>query len=184
MPGASHVGVSQRIDSESERNRLKKVVSHYCLMSMVAFIIHYCCRSADSNELAQMRHSWSVYGSRYWNAVASIKARASFVKAGIDFKSAYLAWLRGNGTEQIQVDSRRVWKTLKEFTSEYVPELTDKTNFIMEGDSFLSLICTILRTKFSALWIVKLSSSLVVIDHRPNGSNDHGWYQHRRVESS
>ncbi|MCW0470520.1 hypothetical protein OH492_22505 [Vibrio chagasii] len=57
MPGASHVGVSQRIDSESERNRLKKVVSHYCLMSMVAFIIHYCCRSADSNELAQMRHS-------------------------------------------------------------------------------------------------------------------------------
>ena len=30
MPGASHVGVSQRIESEEERNRLKKVVGHYC----------------------------------------------------------------------------------------------------------------------------------------------------------
>lgn len=30
MPGASHVGVSQRIESEAERERLKKIVSHYC----------------------------------------------------------------------------------------------------------------------------------------------------------
>ncbi|NMS64548.1 ribonuclease E/G, partial [Vibrio parahaemolyticus] len=30
MPGASHVGVSQRIESEKERERLKKVVNHYC----------------------------------------------------------------------------------------------------------------------------------------------------------
>lgn len=30
MPGASHVGVSQRIESESERERLKKVVAEYC----------------------------------------------------------------------------------------------------------------------------------------------------------
>ncbi len=28
MPGASHVGVSQRIESEKERERLKKVVAH------------------------------------------------------------------------------------------------------------------------------------------------------------
>ena len=30
MPGASHVGVSQRIESEAERERLKKVVAEYC----------------------------------------------------------------------------------------------------------------------------------------------------------
>lgn len=30
MPGASHVGVSQRIESETERERLKKVVADYC----------------------------------------------------------------------------------------------------------------------------------------------------------
>ena len=30
MPGASHVGVSQRIESETGRERLKKVVAEYC----------------------------------------------------------------------------------------------------------------------------------------------------------
>jgi ribonuclease G len=30
MPGASHVGVSQRIESEEERERLKKVVKYHC----------------------------------------------------------------------------------------------------------------------------------------------------------
>ncbi|MDI7059606.1 ribonuclease E/G, partial [Pseudomonas aeruginosa] len=30
MPGASHVGVSHRIESESARERLKKVVAEYC----------------------------------------------------------------------------------------------------------------------------------------------------------
>ncbi|WP_241650632.1 ribonuclease E/G, partial [Rosenbergiella collisarenosi] len=30
MPGASHVGVSQRIESEAERVRLKQAVHQYC----------------------------------------------------------------------------------------------------------------------------------------------------------
>ncbi|MCL7707562.1 ribonuclease E/G, partial [Enterobacter kobei] len=30
MPGASHVGVSQRIESETERERLKRIVADYC----------------------------------------------------------------------------------------------------------------------------------------------------------
>ncbi|MCU6351475.1 ribonuclease E/G, partial [Morganella morganii] len=30
MPGASHVGVSQRIESEEERERLKNIVAGYC----------------------------------------------------------------------------------------------------------------------------------------------------------
>ncbi|MDW2036053.1 ribonuclease E/G, partial [Vibrio sp. 665] len=52
MPGASHVGVSQRIESESERERLKKVVNHYC-DEHGGFIIRTAAEGADEKELSQ-----------------------------------------------------------------------------------------------------------------------------------
>ncbi|MCL7667096.1 ribonuclease E/G, partial [Klebsiella pneumoniae] len=61
MPGASHVGVSQRIESESERERLKKVVAEYC-DEQGGFIIRTAAEGVGEAELA----SDAAYLKRVW----------------------------------------------------------------------------------------------------------------------
>ena len=131
MPGASHVGVSQRIDSESERNRLKKVVSHYC-DEHGGFIIRTAAEGADSNELAQD----AAFLKRLWLKVlerrGKHKARTRLY-GELCLSQRILRDFVGTELSKIQVDSRLEYENLKEFTSEYVPELTDKLE-LYEGD--------------------------------------------------
>ena len=131
MPGASHVGVSQRIDSESERNRLKKVVSHYC-DEHGGFIIRTAAEGADSNELAQD----AAFLKRLWRKVlerrGKHKARTRLY-GELCLSQRILRDFVGTELSKIQVDSRLEYENLKEFTSEYVPELTDKLE-LYEGD--------------------------------------------------
>ena len=131
MPGASHVGVSQRIDSESERNRLKKVVSRYC-DEHGGFIIRTAAEGADSNELAQD----AAFLKRLWLKVlerrGKHKARTRLY-GELCLSQRILRDFVGTELSKIQVDSRLEYENLKEFTSEYVPELTDKLE-LYEGD--------------------------------------------------
>ena len=131
MPGASHVGVSQRIDSESERNRLKKVVSHYC-DEHGGFIIRTAAEGADSNELAQD----AAFLKRLWLKVlerrGKHKARTRLY-GELCLSQRILRDFVGTELSKIQVDSRLEYENLKEFTSEYVPELSDKLE-LYEGD--------------------------------------------------
>lgn len=52
MLGASHVGVSQRIESEEERQRLKSIVELFCDENG-GFIIRTAAEGVGDDELAQ-----------------------------------------------------------------------------------------------------------------------------------
>ena len=66
MPGASHVGVSQRIESEAERERLKKTVAEYC-DDDGGFIIRTAAEGIGEEELSQdaafLKRLWGGEGS-------------------------------------------------------------------------------------------------------------------------
>jgi len=64
MPGASHVGVSQRIESEEERERLKRIVADYC-DDQGGFIIRTAAEGVRDNALA----ADAAYLKRVWNKV-------------------------------------------------------------------------------------------------------------------
>lgn len=68
MPGASHVGVSQRIESEAERERLKKVVAEYC-DEQGGFIIRTAAEGVHEQELA----ADAAYLKRVWTKVMERK---------------------------------------------------------------------------------------------------------------
>lgn len=70
MPGASHVGVSQRIEGEAERNRLKSIVSEYC-DEQGGFIIRTAAEGIDDEELAQD----AAFLKRLWTKVMERKRR-------------------------------------------------------------------------------------------------------------
>jgi ribonuclease G len=69
MPGASHVGVSQRIESETERERLKKVVADYC-DEQGGFIIRTAAEGVCEEDLA----SDAAYLKRVWTKVMERKS--------------------------------------------------------------------------------------------------------------
>ena len=124
MPGASHVGVSQRIESEAERERLKKVVSEYC-DEQGGFIIRTAAEGVHEQEMA----ADAAYLKRVWTKVMERKKRqqtryqlygelALAQRVLRDFADAHL--------DRIRVDSRLTYESLLEFTAEYIPEMTSK----------------------------------------------------------
>ncbi|WP_117236086.1 ribonuclease G [Vibrio maerlii] len=131
MPGASHVGVSQRIESECERKRLKKVVADYCDENG-GFIIRTAAEGADAKELAQD----AAFLKRLWLKVIERRKKyktRSTLYGELGLSQRILRDFVGTELSRIQVDSRLEFENLKEFTSEYVPELTDKLA-LYEGD--------------------------------------------------
>ncbi|PMH39879.1 ribonuclease G [Vibrio sp. 10N.286.49.B3] len=131
MPGASHVGVSQRIDSEAERNRLKKVVSRHC-DDDGGFIIRTAAEGAESQELSED----AAFLKRLWSKIKERRAKyktRSTLYGELGLAQRILRDFVGTDLAKIQVDSRLEFENLKEFTSEYVPELTAKLE-LYEGD--------------------------------------------------
>lgn len=124
MPGAAHVGVSQRIDSEAERERLKNAVAAYC-DELGGFIIRTAAEGIGEEELAQdadfLKRLWAKVLERKKRNRTKYKLYGELALAQRilrDFASAAL--------ERIRVDSRLTYDLLVEFTDEYIPDITSK----------------------------------------------------------
>ncbi|MGR5093323.1 ribonuclease G [Vibrio maritimus] len=131
MPGASHVGVSQRIESEEERLRLKQVVAEYCDENG-GFIIRTAAEGANEKELAQD----AAFLKRLWLKINERRTKyktRSTLYGELGLAHRILRDFVGTEITRIQVDSRLIYESLKEFTSEFVPELESLLE-LYEGD--------------------------------------------------
>jgi ribonuclease G len=120
MPSVSHVGVSQRIEDEQERERLKKLVQGFC-DEEGGFILRTAAEGAKEDELAQD----AQFLRRLWNKV---KQRKKERKTHVLYEDLPLARrvLRdfvGTELDKIRIDSKLVFNELVDFTKEYVPGL-------------------------------------------------------------
>jgi len=124
MPGASHVGVSQRIESENERERLKAVVADYC-DDLGGFIIRTAAEGIGGEELAQD----AAFLKRLWTKVTERKKRNQtrcLLYGELALAQRILRDFAGAALDRIRVDSRLTCELLVEFTREYIPEMADK----------------------------------------------------------
>ena len=124
MPGASHVGVSQRIESEKERNRLKKVVADYCDENG-GFIIRTAAEGVGETELAQD----AAFLKRLWGKVSERKKRhqtRSLLYGELALAQRVLRDFVEAELDRIRIDSRQTYELLLGFTAEYMPEMTQK----------------------------------------------------------
>jgi len=124
MPGASHVGVSQRIESEAERERLKAVVASYC-DELGGFIIRTAAEGVGEVELA----SDAAFLKRLWTKVIERKKRNQTrwrLYGEVALSQRILRDFAGAALDRIRIDSRLTYEYLVEFTHEYIPEMTAK----------------------------------------------------------
>lgn len=124
MPGASHVGVSQRIDSEEERERLKQLVEEYCDENG-GFIIRTAAEGVGENEIKQD----AAFLKRLWNKIIERKKRNKTriqIYGELALAQRILRDFAGSELDSIRVDSKLTYNQLQEFIGEYIPELTAK----------------------------------------------------------
>lgn len=123
MPGSSHVGVSQRIDCEEERNRLKKLTETH-IDDLGGYIIRTAADGVGDKELEQD----IMYLKRLWSKV--LQRQKSNKSGSMLYQDPSLAFriirdFVGSPLDKIRVDSKLAHKELCGFTEAYVPELYD-----------------------------------------------------------
>ena len=119
MPSVTHVGVSQRIEDEKERERLKSLVQCFC-SEHGGFILRTAAEGVKEQELVQdadfLRRLWDKIRSR-------MKNKSHILYEDLPLARRVLRDFVGTTLDRIRIDSKLSLQELQLFTKEYVPEL-------------------------------------------------------------
>jgi ribonuclease G len=128
MPDSKHVGVSQRIDNEVERQRLKSIVEDHYEEGNGGFIVRTAAEGAGEKELAQD----AVFLKKLWNKI--IKKKKKTRNQAVLYEDLSLAFriirdFVAEELERVRIDSKLTFGELTAFTEEFSPELTKKLEY-------------------------------------------------------
>jgi len=135
MPNNSHVGVSQRIESDEERERLRDIVADICAnderIASGGFIVRTIAEGASSNELlADMLFLQKLWNDRTENLAE--KKVPSLVYRDMRLALRALRDMSHPNLEKIRVDSHETYEKIIDFTNRYSPELSNRV-FLYQG---------------------------------------------------
>ncbi len=126
LPYDPHIGISQRIEDEAERNRLRELVQSLTPPDETGgYIVRTQAEYATEAELA----ADIQYLSKLWNSVLQ-KARTSsaptLLHEDLTLAQRVLRDVVNSNTNSILVDSRATLSQLKEWAEEYTPQVADR----------------------------------------------------------
>ncbi|GBE07823.1 ribonuclease G [bacterium BMS3Abin11] len=128
LPYSSHIGVSQRIEGDSERKRLKDIVKSHVEGVVCGYIIRTIAETATEDEI---RSDIEIL-HKIWQQL-QLKLEGS--KAGdVIYRDLPLAvrtvrdMVRDN-VERLRIDSRETWRLAYELAAEYLPELAERVEY-------------------------------------------------------
>lgn len=129
MPSSSHIGVSLKIEDETERERLKQAVTE-CLVSegledQGGFIIRTATEGADTAAIMlDIR-----YLHRLWEQVREQMKTCgapSVIYEELSLPLRTLRDLAADHTEKVRIDSRETLQKAQQFVAELMPEISDR----------------------------------------------------------
>lgn len=126
MPSVTHVGVSQKIEDDEERERLKSLVADLCDENG-GFILRTAAEGVNSKELRQD----AEFLRRLWTKIVSRKSssKINILYEDLPVARRVLRDFVSTDIDRIRIDSNLTYKELKSFTKEYVPELSNKLEY-------------------------------------------------------
>lgn len=123
MPFTRHIGVSQKIEDEAARERLRELLKAATEDDAEGgYILRTMAETASEEELRNDIH----YLRRMWDVVQEKIASVSsctLVHADLPLALRAMRDLVRSGAEQIRLDSRETFQKAEEFVSEFIPEL-------------------------------------------------------------
>ena len=127
MPYGHHTGVSQRIESEEERDRLRSIIERIQAEHKLpgSVIVRTAAEGIAEEAIAQDM----AYLAKLWEFIQ--RKQKSIVVPSLVFEELPLPQriirdLANEDTVKIQVDSREVFQKLREFVDEFVPTMHDR----------------------------------------------------------
>lgn len=127
MPYGHHTGVSQRIESEEERDRLRSIIERIQAEHKLpgSVIVRTAAEGIEEQAIAQDM----AYLAKLWEFIQ--RKQKSMVVPSLIFEELPLPQriirdLANENTVKIQVDSREIYQKLQEFVAEFVPTMTDR----------------------------------------------------------
>ncbi|MCW9013339.1 MAG: ribonuclease G [Gammaproteobacteria bacterium] len=122
MPNSNNIGVSSRIEDETERDRLRSMLmEHEDLLGESGYIIR---TAAETASLESMGVD-IAYLNKLWD---SIRENAKDIKAGniihedLPLSMRVLRDMIDDDLEKIRVDSRETWRRMSGFAERFIPE--------------------------------------------------------------
>lgn len=128
MPYAANVGVSQKIEDETERQRLKQVVLEAAGEEGLGYIVR---TAAEGVSDAALRADMAFL-RRLWGAVQERGHRAragEMIHEDLPLSKRALRDLVGVEVEKVRVDSRETHTSLVRFGEQFVPEVVERLEY-------------------------------------------------------
>ncbi len=132
MPHTDHVGISQRIEGEDERNRLRQMVETCMkkegLREGCGFILRTAAEGAGEEEIL----SDTNYLKRLWNKVQERISNVTAPEMIYEELPLHLRTFRDfvrPDVDKVLIDSRETYQKAQEFANSYVPDIEDKLEY-------------------------------------------------------
>lgn len=125
LPATSHIGISQRIEDEAERERLKLVLGQVFDAELGdGFIVRTACETAEEEEILRdaelLRTRWQTVREDGRSARPS-----SLVYEDLPLHLRAMRDIINRDTQRILVDNRTIYGVLGRFLKDFIPEKVD-----------------------------------------------------------
>lgn len=126
LPGTNHIGVSQKIESEQERQRLKDIISGLAPEFepggyIVRTVAEGVAEEAIKNDMRFLQKLWSTIQQR------SKETRPpGLIHEDLQIVMRTMRDLGNSDIEKIRIDSRETYEKVKKFTGKFISHLADQ----------------------------------------------------------
>ena len=127
MPASSHIGVSQRIDGEDERDRLKKLVDHTKTLEEIeqgGFILRTAAEGVGEGEIrSDMNYLKRVF--RVLQERMTDNEPATMIYEDLPLFLRVARDMIRVDVEKVRIDSKETFVKVQDFVTKYTPEVVD-----------------------------------------------------------
>ncbi len=124
MPTVDHVGISRRIESETERKRLKDIVTAF-KKNGAGYIVRTVSEGQDESELKRDMDFLELLWQRILKKNEKLSA-PSVLHYDLDLVFRTIRDLFTPDVERLVIDSASEYQRVREFADSYLPQLNDK----------------------------------------------------------
>jgi len=130
LPSQRNVGISQKIDDEDERKRLREIVARF--LEENAVVGGYIARTAAEGASFEALYADMRFLARLWD---SIQVRCAEVQPGelvhsdLPLAVRALRDLVSPEVEKVRIDSQETWQRASEFVEKFIPEMQARIEY-------------------------------------------------------
>jgi ribonuclease G len=123
MPNVNNVGVSQKIEDEGERARLREILTQYAEANDI--IAGFIARTAAEGMSEEALHNDMRFLVRLWSSIRERAANTpakQLIHEDLPLALRALRDLINPEVEKVRIDSRSTWEKARQFAYKYIPE--------------------------------------------------------------